>query len=270
MNSLQEHGRNRNSLADIEEQLSAVFDANPAVAKNAEGVSVIPGNELPAVLAELSSQYGVVLMTPAEELEMKELLVANPGIEVTPNQLLSLVAARTAASGDPPPPPPPKDDASDPRSDSSGASSPDTELRGRGEGTPSRPPTLSRTSSIGSDSHAPTTPQPSGRVTSASPFDSTLRQRSTPLSAAAPSAWTRKPLPASRRRKSDTGSIGGSRPSSDNEVCNLSRSCICTHPPSVFALGRTKPSPPLHGWLESIAPLPSKLFPSFRISSYLL
>lgn len=268
MNSLQEHGRNRNSLADIEEQLSAVFDANPAAAKNADGVAVIPGNELPTVLRELSSQYGVVLMSPAEELEMKELLVANPGIEVTPNQLLSLVAARTAAPGDAPPPPP-KDDTSDPRSDSSGASSPDTELRGRGEG-PDGLPSLSRTSSIDSNSHAPATPQPSGRVTSASPFDSTLRQRSTPLSAAAPSAWTRKPLPASRRRKSESGSVNGNRSSSDNEVCYLSRFYTCTHRAVVFAFDRTTPSSPLHGRLEPLTPFSSIFFSIIGLCSYLV
>jgi hypothetical protein len=207
----QEFGRNRNSLADIEEQLSSVFEANPAAVKNVDGVPAIPGNELPAVLAELSSQYGVVLMSAEEELAMKELLVANPGIEVTPNQLLTLVAARTAPVSDDTPAPPPKDD---PRSDSSGTSSPDTELKAHGTGTPNRlSPASSSLSLRGS-----TTPSASGRTAPPSPFDSQLRQRSTPLSNAAPSAWTRKPLPASRRRKSDAGSVGGNRSSSDNEV----------------------------------------------------
>ncbi|KAJ1307389.1 hypothetical protein OPQ81_001494 [Rhizoctonia solani] len=204
-----ETGRNRSSLAD---QLTSVFESNPSAVKNADGVPVIPGSELPAVVAELSSQYGVVLMSSEGVQALKEFLVDNPGIEVTPQHLLNLVDAQNASnSADPPTPPtpPPKDD---PRSDSSGASSPDADLlKGRGEiSTPHRPPPRT-SSSMSLRSNA------TGRTAPPSPFDSQMRQRSIPLSNQAPSAWARKPLPASRRRKSDAGSTSGNRSSSDNE-----------------------------------------------------
>ncbi|KAH7341911.1 hypothetical protein B0J17DRAFT_648554 [Rhizoctonia solani] len=204
-----ETGRNRASLADIEDQLTSVFEANSSAVRNADGALVIPGDELPAVMAELSSQYGVVLMSTEEVQALKEVLVANPGIEVTPQHLLTLVAARTAPSSADQPPSPPNDD---PRSDSSGASSPDADhLKGRGEiGTPHRPPPRTP-SSMSLRSNTP------GRTAPPSPFDSQMRQRSVPLSNQAPSAWTRKPLPASKRRKSDAGSTGGNLSSSDNE-----------------------------------------------------
>ncbi|KAG8690499.1 hypothetical protein FRC11_011142 [Ceratobasidium sp. 423] len=160
-------------------------------------------------MAELSSRYGVVLMSTEGAETLKDFSMKNPDTEVTPQQLLDLVEALSASSSASPPPPPPKDD---PRSDSSGASSPDVDhLKGRGEGaTPHRPPPRTP-SSMSLRSNTP------GRTAPPSPFDSQMRQRSVPLSGQAPSAWTRKPLPASRRRKSDAGSASGNRSSSDNE-----------------------------------------------------
>ncbi|KAG8746544.1 hypothetical protein FRC10_004678 [Ceratobasidium sp. 414] len=219
MNTRQDYGRNRDSLADIEERLAEVFEAVASTATNEDGVPVIPTSELPKILAEYSKRHGAQLLSSEGELQLRTVLDANPDAELTPALTITLVAglAKTV-SGDNPPPSPSKDDPKDSRSDSSGASSPDTELRGRGEDTPHHPQSLSRTSSNSSFQApgAPATPL-SGRITSSSPFDSTARRRSTPLSAAAPSAWTRKPLPASRRRRSDAGSNGGNKSSSDNE-----------------------------------------------------
>ncbi|CAE6468605.1 unnamed protein product [Rhizoctonia solani] len=203
-----ETGKDRASLVDIE-QLTSVFEANTSAVKNADGVPVIPGSELPAIMAELSSRYEVTLMSTDGVEALKEFFVKNPDIPVTPQHLLSLVPAPTASNSADPPPPPPKDD---PRSDSSGASSPDVDhLKGRGEiATPHRrPPRMSSSMSLKSNT--------SGRTAPPSPFDSQMRQRSVPLSNQAPSAWTRKPLPASKRRKSDAGSASGNRSSSDNE-----------------------------------------------------
>ncbi|KAG9093109.1 hypothetical protein FRC06_011669 [Ceratobasidium sp. 370] len=209
MNTRQDYGRNRDSLADIEERLAEVFEAISPAATNEAGAPVIPASELPTILAEYSKRHNAQLLSSEGELQLRAMLDANPGVELTPALTISLVAGLTkTVSSDNPSPLPPKDDPKDSRSDSSGASSPDTELRARGEGSPHQPPPLSRTSSNSSfqASGAPATPLSSGRITSSSPFDSTARRRSTPLSAAAPSAWTRKPLPASRRRKSDAGS----------------------------------------------------------------
>ncbi|KAF8689037.1 hypothetical protein RHS03_09269, partial [Rhizoctonia solani] len=233
-----ETGRNQASLADIEGQLTSVFEANPSAVRNADGVSVIPGDELPKVMAELSSQYGVVLMSTEEVEALKQFLVANPGVEVTPKHLLDL-AARSAPVPDDQPPSPPNED---PRSDSSGASSPDADhLKGRGEiGTPQRHHPLSRKSS--SMSLRSNTP---GRGGPPSPFDSQLRQRSVPLSNQAPSSWNRKPLPASKRRKSDAGSTSGNRSSSDNESS-----------PAISRSSRRKSAPLSSPWMSSSTSLP--------------
>ncbi|CAE7218772.1 unnamed protein product [Rhizoctonia solani] len=204
-----ETGRNLASLADIE-QLTSVFEANPNVEKNEDGVPVIPAAELPAIVAELSSQYGVVLMSTEEVQALKDVLPTSSGTKLTPQQLLALVAELAAARTSPSAPPPPPQD--DPRSDSSGASSPDADaLKGRGEiSTPHRrPPRTPSSMSLRSNTPGNTTPS--------SPFDSQMRQRSIPLSNQAPSSWSRKPLPASKRRKSDAGSTSGNRSSSDNE-----------------------------------------------------
>ncbi|CAE6456594.1 unnamed protein product [Rhizoctonia solani] len=242
-----ETGRNRASLADIEDQLTSVFEANSSAVRNADGVLVIPGNELPTIMAELSSQYGVVLMSTEEVQALKEVLVANPGIEVTPQHLLTLVAARTAPNSTDQSPSPPNDD---PRSDSSGASSPDADhLKGRGEiGTPHRPPPRTP-SSMSLRSNTP------GRTAPPSPFDSQMRQRSVPLSNQAPSAWTRKPLPAARRRKSDAGSTGGNMSSSDNESS-----------PAINRSSRRKSNPLSPPQLNSSSSMP---FPPSSFSSVL-
>ncbi|KDN50628.1 hypothetical protein RSAG8_01126, partial [Rhizoctonia solani AG-8 WAC10335] len=227
-----ETGNNQASLTDIREQLTSVFEANPNAVKNAEGIPVIPGSELPAIMAELSSQYGVDLMSAEGVQELKGFLEANPNVEVTPQHLLSLVAAVPPAhSSDDPPPSPPKDD---PRSDSSGASSPDVGLlKGRGEiSTPHRrPPRMSSSMSLKSNT--------SGRTAPPSPFDSQMRQRSVPLSNHAPTAWTRKPLPASKRRQSDAGNTTGNRSSSDNEVSKPNHSF-----PSHAQKSKTSPNNP--------------------------
>ncbi|CAE6366136.1 unnamed protein product, partial [Rhizoctonia solani] len=240
-----ETGKNQASTTDIREQLTLVFEANPNAVKNAEGVPVIPGSELPVVMAELSSRFGVDLMSAEGVQQLKEFLENNPDVEVTPQHLLTLTGTAPAPPTDDPLPPLPQDD---PRSDSSGASAPDPDhLKGRGEiATPHRPPPRTP-STMSLNSNTP------GRTAPPSPFDSQMRQRSVPLSNQAPSAWTRKPLPASRRRKSDAGS-SGNRSSSDNESS-----------PAISRSSRRK-SNPLEPQLNSRASMP---FPPSSFSAML-
>ncbi|QRW03838.1 hypothetical protein RhiLY_02837 [Ceratobasidium sp. AG-Ba] len=217
-----DHGRNRESLADIEEQLTELFAAMPSTTVDENDVPVLPKDDLPAMFAEYAKRHGTQLLSAEGEVALQQFLDANPDYKVTPAFMLQLIATVTpskSASTENPAPQPPDDSPKDPRSDSSGASSPDADFRARGEGDSGYAGHLSRQSS-NSSFHgvaAPSTPLQSGRIASASPFDSTARRRSTPLSTGAPSAWTRKPLPASRRRKSDAGSASGNRSSSDNE-----------------------------------------------------
>ncbi|CAE6337269.1 unnamed protein product [Rhizoctonia solani] len=256
-----EPGKNQTSLTDIREQLTSVFEGNSNAVKNADGVPVIPGSELPAIMAELSSRYGVDLMSAGGVQALKEFLENNPDVEVTPAHLLTLVAAIPTPSSDDPAP------QDDPRSDSSGASSPDPDhLKGRGEiSTPHRPPPRTPSNmSLRSNANTP------GRAAPPSPFDSQMRQRTIPLSNQAPSSWTRKPLPASRRRKSDAGS-SGNRSSSDNESSPaISRSSRRKSGPLSPKLNSraSMPFPPPSSFLSSVMSPDSSFSSARRTQSF--
>jgi hypothetical protein len=132
------------------------------------------------------------------------LLESNPGLEVTPQVLLQFIAQRTHGSPDGSPLPDDDErgrqddrDAYPGSSRSSSRDSAHTAYRGSG-----RPP-----------SRGPSVPQTPTHANS--PFDSSRRQRSTPLARAAPSSWARRPMPPTRRL-SDASSSGPM--ASDSEV----------------------------------------------------
>ena len=141
---------------------------------------------------------------------LKNILANNPGIEVTPQILLQFVAERTKHS---------------PR-DSPDASLVEEDLtltgdRGRhssfGNGRHSR----SSSQSSGGTSRVPSRPPsvpPKTPATPGSAFDTSRRQRTTPLDAQPPSSWSKRPAPASRRKSVDGGF---SRTLSDSEVRNV-------------------------------------------------
>jgi len=192
------YGRNRQSIADIENELYSIFQKRSDSHVNDAGEPVIPASALVEVLDAFTDVYdGVPVLSPEEVTMLQALLDSNPGLEVTPPMLLQFIAQKTKVS----PPHTPEE----------GRSSEDERSGGRGhskslsnesnnsayyQGSRSRPP-----------SRGPMTPS-----SAKSPLDSERRQRSTPLHAAPPSTWGKRPLPAGRR-KSDAGSR------SDSEVC---------------------------------------------------
>ena len=120
---------------------------------------------------------------------LQELLAQNPGLEVTPQILLGFIAEKTKSTT------PPQDEERgreehrrDVHYGHSRSLSSDSDGTSYHPGNQSRPP-----------SRGPMTPS------FKSPLDSERRQRSTPLSTAPPSSWTKRPTPAGRR-KSDAGS----------------------------------------------------------------
>ncbi|RXW20634.1 hypothetical protein EST38_g5243 [Candolleomyces aberdarensis] len=187
------YGRNRQSIADIEESLYSIFDSHPKSHPNPDGEPVIPADALVDVLKSFSNAFnGVPLLSDEEQSMLEELLRNNSGLEVSPGILLQFIAQKTAASPSPPDSPPtdgmqlPDRGRSDDR-DMDHSRSPSTDSNNAYSRPPSRGP--------------PQTPG-SGK----SPFDAERRQRSTPLTAAGPpSSWSKRPTPA-RRRKSDAGS----------------------------------------------------------------
>jgi hypothetical protein len=209
------HGRNRQSIAEIEQELEDIFHKHPQSQLNASGEPAIPGECLVDVFRAFSEIYNGVELMDSDEMDMlKALLASNPGVEVTPQTLLQFIAARTKHSPRESPHSSPND--SDPGlPDNRGR----TEQR-HGEGT-SR---SSSNESAGSSYSRPTGSRrpsrgPPQTPKGPSPFDASKRQRSIPLGNNAPSSWT-KPAAPSQRRRSDAGIHG--RSSSDSEVRSFS------------------------------------------------
>ncbi|EGO24332.1 hypothetical protein SERLADRAFT_361453 [Serpula lacrymans var. lacrymans S7.9] len=208
------YGRSRQSIADIEQELYEIFNSHPNSRPNEAGEPVIPADALVDIFRSFSDIYnGVELLTDDETGMLKALLASNPGLEVTPQTLLAFIAEKTKHSPRDSPDGSPQED--------------DTILPDRGrmldrdeDNVYSRSSSRDSRSSAGTSvyidipSRPPSVPPktPTSR-TGPSPFDTSRRQRSTPLNNA-PSSWTKKPAPA-HRRKSIDGSAG--RASSDSE-----------------------------------------------------
>ncbi|KIJ60404.1 hypothetical protein HYDPIDRAFT_177471 [Hydnomerulius pinastri MD-312] len=223
------YGRNRQSISDIEQELNQIFESHPLSRLNQSDEPTIPADALPDVIREFSELYkGVELLADSEMEMLRALLASNPGIEVTPQVLLQFIAERTKHS---PRESPGKSEQSQQLPRHSPEDSPQEEdeegedvtfpnARGR---TPfSRSTKSSRSSSQSSAgtskvrSRPPSVP-PKTPVSGGPPsaFDTSRRQRTTPLSVNAPSSWAKRPAPASRRKSVDGGS--SSRNSSDTE-----------------------------------------------------
>ncbi|KAF5374495.1 hypothetical protein D9615_009115 [Tricholomella constricta] len=209
-------GRHRQSIADIEQQLQDIFNQHPNSHINDAGEPVIPADNLVDVFNAFSDLYdGVKLMSDQETDMLKQLIDANPGLEVTPTILIGFIAEKTKHS-------PPRSPTTDE----------DSYFPGRGRSN-DRDDGYQRSSSSDSNgtsgfnssgSRRSSRGPPQTPTSAKSPFDSERRQRSTPLTNNAPSSWAKRPAPA-HRRKSDAGSR------SDSESFSVS--------PSSFAFGRT-------------------------------
>ncbi|KAG8813520.1 hypothetical protein FRC17_001541 [Serendipita sp. 399] len=203
------YGRNRESLAGLIEQLEEIFRSQPAVRKNADGQLILPVSGVREVLKILFQQANLPEFTGDDEAALEAITTSNPDLELSPTNLLEFVAQLTANM------PPEHRFPNIPR-----RSSPSNKayvLGARGRGTQRNNSGDSRSSSsdsLGMDplDDADDTQTFSRRVPP-SPFDARTRQRAAP--AEPPSSWSSKrPVPASRRRRSDAGSNYGG---SDNE-----------------------------------------------------
>ncbi|KAF9001588.1 hypothetical protein BDQ17DRAFT_1391057 [Cyathus striatus] len=192
------YGRHRQSVVEIENELHNIFASHPESHINDSGEPVIPADSLVDVFRLLSDQ----------ELSMlKVLLASNPGLEVTPQILLQFIAEKTKSS---PPLTPNAEQGSSGEEDERGRADEWDDLSFEHHRR------SSSNESNGQDAYYRSGSRPSSRGPPTTPlnkslFDSERRQRSTPLGNNAPSSWSRRPAPASRR-KSDAGS------KSDSEV----------------------------------------------------
>jgi len=203
-------GRSRQSVADIEQELYDIFNNHPDSRENLSGEPEIPADALVDVLRAFSDLYnGVDLLNDEEMDALKEILAQNPEIPVTPQIILQLVAVRTKYS--------PRNSPHD-----SPVEEDVTLTDDRGRNTFSRSANHSRSSSRSTGgtsrvhSRPPSVPPRTPTTASGSAFDTSRRQRTTPLDAQPPSSWSKRPAPASRRKSIDGGS---NRALSDSEVC---------------------------------------------------
>ncbi|KAI0359798.1 hypothetical protein OH77DRAFT_1419125 [Trametes cingulata] len=219
------YGRNRQSFADLEQEINEIFQDHPQSHLNDNNEPVIPGDALVDVLRTFSSNHNAVeLMTPEEEEQLTSLIASNPGLQVTPQVLLQFIAMQTTLSprNSPQESPPSNQNAFADRGRSE-----ERDYDGMNSRSSSRDSVGTYYRPSSRNSTVPSTPRES-------PFDTGRRQRTTPLGPNAPSSWTRRPPPS--RRKSDAGH---SRALSDSESVSS--------PPSSYARtpGRTRaPSNP--------------------------
>ncbi|KAJ7472688.1 hypothetical protein FB451DRAFT_1089576 [Mycena latifolia] len=236
------YGRNRESIADIELELHNIFIEHPDATITDDGNPVIPGNALVDVFRSFAELYnGMELLTPDEMEMLKALIASNPGMEVTPQVAIAFIAEKTKHS---PPQSPPMDEEELPRGREDDRQEHDSRSRSSSRDSTNTHRNLSRPPSRG----APQTPR-----SAASPFDTSRRQRSTPLGVSAPSSWAKRP--PHHRRKSDAGSKSDSEPSANASPSAFGRPAGRTRTPSNptspsssmmgsdFSLG----SPPLGG-----------------------
>ncbi|OJA15153.1 hypothetical protein AZE42_04685 [Rhizopogon vesiculosus] len=200
-------GRNRQSVTDIEQELYDIFNNHPNSRENQSGDPEIPADALVDVLRAFSEVYnGVDLLNNEEMAQLKELLANNPSFAVTPQVLLQFIAERTKHS---------------PRESPHGSPAEEdvTLTDDRGRNSLSRSRSSSRSSGGTSRVHSrpPSVPPKTPTTATGSAFDTSRRQRTTPLDAQPPSSWSKRPAPASRRKSVDGGS---NRALSDSEVRN--------------------------------------------------
>lgn len=200
----QSNQNNRDSVADLEDELYDIFDNHHAARQTDNGEPAIPASALVDIIRVFGENHdGMQLLSDDEEGKLQELVQDNPGLEVTPSILLGFLAALTSKSKE----------AMSPSADGdSSVMEVERELLGdesiSANGRPG-----SRSSSRG-----PRTPgvlPPRSALVPDSPFNSGRRQRTAPLAHAAPSSW-RKNKNTHGRRRSDAGSYG--RSMSDNDV----------------------------------------------------
>ncbi|KAF5349769.1 hypothetical protein D9758_010178 [Tetrapyrgos nigripes] len=209
------YGRNRESIADMQALLEPIFESHPEASEE-HGVMQIPAEYLPDVFKALAAT-GLDIMTKEEEDKLKDILEQNPGMKASSELVVSFLLAKTASA------------SPDVLSNSSPEGSDGEDLtRGRSQNRYHGEDRSSSSESAGTSRHFSRPPSRSSvpQTPRTSAFDTTRRQRSTPLESAAPSSWSARPKAPHRRKSIDAGNRSDR---SDGEA-----------PPSSYARGSSK------------------------------
>ncbi|KAH8112733.1 hypothetical protein DFH11DRAFT_1689882 [Phellopilus nigrolimitatus] len=93
------YGRNRDSVADLEEELYEIFTTHHDSRASDSGEPAIPARALVDVFRTFGENHdGMQLLTKEEEVQLGNFVSSNPGLEVTPSILLGFLAALTSHS----------------------------------------------------------------------------------------------------------------------------------------------------------------------------
>ncbi|KAL0574426.1 hypothetical protein V5O48_007529 [Marasmius crinis-equi] len=191
------YGRNRASIVNLEDQLNDLLASQPNSTTKEDGTIVVPGEDLRNIIDTFTDEDGAPVLSAEQQEQLEGIIALNPGMEISAEILLPLAVIADKRR-------------SEPRYEESYE---DDTVRGRMErreheeeygrssssdstGTSRHP---SRPSSRAGHGSVPQTPR------GPSAFDSSRRQRATPLSSNPPSAYSKRPA-APARRKSDAGS----------------------------------------------------------------
>ena len=172
----------------------------------------MPAEALVDILTSYRTAHdNIELLSKEEEGMFLQFIRESPGLEATTKVLVEFIAFRTASG----------DKAPESALSSDEGSESDSPHRGRRRGVEYQATSRSSSSdSIGTSVYRPPSTGPPLPPKTPnlrdSVFDTSKRQRSTPLVNNAPSSWTKRPAPASRR-KSDVGRGGSDSEVSDNE-----------------------------------------------------
>ncbi|KAG7089133.1 hypothetical protein E1B28_010841 [Marasmius oreades] len=197
-----DYGRNRRSIANFEERLNDLIASLPDATTKPDGTIVVPSIRLQEVLDHFKDDDGMPILSEDQQATLLDIISVDPSLEISATMLMPLAvlaeqkreeAHQTERYDD-------DDDFTRGRRMPGSPGDDDQEYAGRSSSNDStgtrrnssRPPSRGH----GSVPHTPRAP---------SAFDSSRRQRATPLSNNPPSSYAKRPA-APSRRKSDAGS----------------------------------------------------------------
>ncbi|KAF9260219.1 hypothetical protein L218DRAFT_618337 [Marasmius fiardii PR-910] len=197
-----DYGRNRSSIANLEERLNDLIGSLPDATTKPDGTIVVPSKRLQDVIEHFKDEDGHPILTEDQQATLFNIISADPSLEISATMLMPLAIFAEQKRGESRNTEEEYDDDDFTRGRTMESSLDDEHEYGGGrsssnESTRTRN-NSSRPPSRGSGS-VPQTPR------GPSVFDSSRRQRATPLASNPPSSYSKRP-PAPSRRKSDAGS----------------------------------------------------------------
>jgi len=227
----------RDSIAELHERLFELFEQQPGCQYDENNIPTIAIQEVLPVFHTFLGEIGMPALTTEQIEEVHKFADAAPQLRLTPEVVFQTLLHVTGKNADhfEAAHSPPRSPARQPPKDTSPAEwygdedDEDLALQQRGRDN-SRDYSHSDSRSSSRDSNTTSYQRNNGDGSHPpSAFDGMNRRRTKPIDP--PSSWNQKrPVPASKRRRSDAHSQAGS----DTEVCHSPRSTSCNSPKRVL------------------------------------